>query len=189
MDSAAHNNSPTITTLASREVYRNRWMRVREDEILRSNGERGIYGVVDKPDAALVLPIDRGRIWLVEQYRYTVQQRVLEPPQGAWETKEGTPEELARGELREETGLLAGRMTYLGWTWIAYGYSSQRMHVYLAEKLTEGETDRDAEEHDLVVRSLTVEKFEEMMRTGEIRDCCTLAAWSLYRLWKAEQKQ
>ena len=48
----------SITTLSSREVYRNHWMRLREDEILRSNGEKGIYGVVEKHDAAIILPID-----------------------------------------------------------------------------------------------------------------------------------
>jgi ADP-ribose pyrophosphatase len=63
----------TITTLSSREVYRNQWMRVREDEILRSNGKRGIYGVVEKDEAAIILPIDHGRVWLVEQFRYTIQ--------------------------------------------------------------------------------------------------------------------
>ncbi len=44
----------SITTLSSREVYRNHWMRVREDEILRANGEKGIYGVVEKHDAAII---------------------------------------------------------------------------------------------------------------------------------------
>src|SRR5277367_1381778 len=68
----------SITTLASREIYRNPWMRLREDEILRSNGKRGIYGVVDKDDCAIILPIDNDRIWLVEQFRYTIQQRALE---------------------------------------------------------------------------------------------------------------
>ncbi|SPE29021.1 hypothetical protein SBA5_70111 [Candidatus Sulfotelmatomonas gaucii] len=61
---------PSITTLSSREVYRNHWMRVREDEILRSNGEKGIYGVIEKHDGAIILPIQDDRIWLVEQFRY-----------------------------------------------------------------------------------------------------------------------
>ena len=60
MNPAAPTAVPSITTLSSREVYRNHWMRVREDEILRSNGERGIYGVVEKHDAAIILPIDQG---------------------------------------------------------------------------------------------------------------------------------
>ncbi len=61
-------NSKSIMMLSSREVYRNRWMRLREDEILRSNGEKGIYGVVEKHDGAIILPIEDGTIWLAEQY-------------------------------------------------------------------------------------------------------------------------
>ena len=101
----------TIRTLSSREIYRNRWFSLREDAIERSNGTHGIYGVVDKPDGAVILPIDGDHIWLVEQFRYTVGERALELPQGAWASDNVDPETLARGELREETGLTAGRMT------------------------------------------------------------------------------
>src|ERR1035438_6243658 len=86
----------TITTLASREVYRNQWLRLREDQIVRSNGKKGIYGVVDKDDCAIILPIDKGHVWLVEQFRYTIQERALELPQGGWEMEVENPEELAR---------------------------------------------------------------------------------------------
>ena len=81
----------SITTLSSREVYRNHWMRLREDEILRSNGQKGIYGVVEKDDAAIILPVDQGRVWLVEQFRYTIQERALELPQGGWEMEVEIP--------------------------------------------------------------------------------------------------
>jgi hypothetical protein len=87
------------------------------------------------------------------------------------------PEELARGELKEEMGLHAAEMTYLGWLWIAYGFLRQKQHVFLATGLTEAEKDPDPEEHDLVVRSFAVEEFEEMMLNGTIRDNCTLSAW------------
>ncbi|MGB9406334.1 MAG: NUDIX hydrolase [Terracidiphilus sp.] len=176
----------SITTLSSREVYRNRWMRVREDEILRSNGVRGVYGVVEKHDSAIILPIDRGRVWLVEQFRYTIGERALELPQGGWEMEVENPEELARGELKEETGLEAAEMIRLGELWIAYGYARQKQHIFLATGLTETERELDAEEHDLAVRSVSVEEFGEMMRDGEIRDSCTLAAWGLYLLWKGQ---
>jgi 8-oxo-dGTP pyrophosphatase MutT (NUDIX family) len=187
MNPALSNHDRAITTLSSREVYRNRWMRVREDEILRSNGERGIYGVVEKHDAAIILPIDQGRVWLVEQFRYTIQERVLELPQGSWEMEVENPEELARGELKEETGLEAAEMVHLGELWIAYGFTRQKQHMYLATGLTQTAKKPDAEEHDLAVRSVSIEKFEEMMRAGEVRDGCTLAAWGLYLLWKARQ--
>jgi 8-oxo-dGTP pyrophosphatase MutT (NUDIX family) len=179
--------TPAIATLSSREVYRNRWMRLREDEILRSNGEKGIYGVVEKHDAAVILPIGEGRVWLVEQFRYTIQERALELPQGGWEMEVDDPEELARGELREELGLDAAEMTCLGCLWIAYGFTRQKQHVFLATGLTPTEKEPDAEEHDLVVRSLTIAEFEQKMLDGAIRDGCTLSAWGLYLLWKARQ--
>jgi len=175
---------PSITTLASREVYRNAWMRVREDAILRSNGRQGIYGVVEKDDAAIIIPIDGERIWLVEQFRYTIQKRVCELPQGSWEMNIDDPEELARGELREELGLHAAEMTYLGTTWIAYGFTRQRQHVFVARELSPVDKDPDPEEHDLMMRSVPISEFEQMMLDGEIRDDCTLAAWALYLLWR-----
>lgn len=177
----------SIETVSSREVYRNPWMRLREDEILRSNGQRGIYGVVEKEDCAVILPIDGDRIWLIEQFRYTIGERALELPQGGWETAGVDPEELARGELKEETGLRAASMTCLGMQWIAYGFTRQRQFVYLASGLTETEKDPDPEEHDLVVRSVSIAEFESMLLDGTIRDSCTLAAWGLYLVWKRRQ--
>ena len=186
-ESDDHGAARTIATLSSREVYRNRWMRVREDEILRSNGQKGIYGVVEKPDGAIILPIDDGHIWLVEQFRYTIQERALELPQGTWEREIEDPEELARGELQEELGLKATQMIQLGALWIAYGFTRQREHVFLATGLSPAEKNPDAEEHDLVVHSVPIPEFERMMLDGTIRDECTVAAWGLYLLWKARQ--
>jgi ADP-ribose pyrophosphatase len=179
---------PSITTVASREVYRNHWMRVREDDILRSNGRKGIYGVVEKDDSAIIIPIDSGNIWLVEQYRYTIGERALEFPQGGWEMEIENPEELARGELKEELGLHAASMTYLGWNWIAYGFCRQKHHVFLATGLTPTEKDPDDEEHDLIVSCMSIAEFEQKILDGTIRDNCTLAAWAMYRLWKEKQE-
>lgn len=178
----------SITTISSREVYRNRWMRLREDEILRSNGEKGIYGVVEKHDCAIILPIENDRIWLVEQFRYAIQERALELPQGGWEMEIENPEELARGELKEELGLSAAEMTRLGTLWVAYGFVRQRLHAFLATGLTPAGRDPDPEEHDLGARSVGIAEFEEMMLDGAIRDGCTLSAWGLYLLWKARRQ-
>ena len=187
MNPSEGGTAPSITTLESREIYRNQWLRLREDKILRSNGQPGIYSVVDKDDCAVILPIDQGRVWLVEQFRYTIQDRALELPQGGWEMEVDDPEELARGELKEETGLHAAAMTCLGWMWIAYGFTRQKQHVFLANDLTTTTKDPDPEEHDLLLRSVTVEEFEEMMLAGVIRDASTLGAWGLYLMWKARQ--
>ncbi|HEY2040085.1 MAG TPA: ADP-ribose pyrophosphatase, partial [Edaphobacter sp.] len=79
----------SIKTISSREVYRNPWTRVREDVIERTNGQRGIYGVIDKDPASLIIPLEKTPegefVYLIEQYRYTVSGRFAEFPQGGWE--------------------------------------------------------------------------------------------------------
>ena len=173
-----------IRTISSREVYRNPWTSVREDVIERADGVRGIYGVIDKDPASIIVPLERTPegdfLYLVEQFRYTVQGTFMEFPQGGWERADVVPEELARGELREETGLTAGLMTALGDLWIAYGVMRQRHHVFLAEDLTAGKTERDPEEGDMQVHRVPVAVFEEMILDGRVQDNCTVAAWGLY---------
>jgi 8-oxo-dGTP pyrophosphatase MutT (NUDIX family) len=122
----------------------------------------------------------------VEQFRYTVQQRCVELPQGGWEMGDVDPEELARGELKEELGLLAERMVYLGSIWIAYGFAKQKQHVFLATGLTHTQKDPDPEEHDLIAHAVPIADFEKMMLDGIIQDCCTLSAWALYLMWRRE---
>ena len=183
----------TIKTISSREVYRNPWTRVREDVIERANGARGIYGVVDKDPAAIIIPLevtaDGEFVYLIEQFRYTIQQRSMELPQGGWETADVDPEELARGELREETGLVAASMVSLGTMWIAYGFARQKQYVFLATGLTQADRDLDPEEQDLVVCTTTIADFERMLLDGTIQDSCTIAAWGLYRVWKDRQER
>ncbi len=178
----------SIKTISSREVYRNAWTRVREDVIERANGQRGIYGVVDKDPACIVIPLEHTPegdfLWLVRQFRYTVGESYFELPQGGWEMTEVDIEAMARGELREETGLSAERMTPLAALWIGYGVMRQLHHTFLAEGLSEGEPDRDDEEDDMTVHRVSVHEFETMLLDGRIRDNCTAAAWGVYRVWR-----
>ena len=172
----------SIKTLSTRVVYRNRWMTVREDEIERADGSHGIYSVVEKPAAAMILPVDGDHIYLIEQLRYPVGERFLEFPGGAWEDRDHPdPLDLARGELKEETGLLAGRMDYLGYLFFAYGITDQKFHIFRASELTQGEATPEATEQDLVVRRVAVVEFEQMIDNGVIKDAASIAAWSLHR--------
>ena len=94
-----------MRTTGSREVYRNPWIRVREDAVEHADGSPGIYGVVEKEHFALVLPYERGGFWVVEEYRLPVDRRVAGFPQGTWAAgAHGTPEELAHAELAEGSG-------------------------------------------------------------------------------------
>lgn len=183
---------PVIRATASRVVYANQWLRVREDDIVRPDGSTGIYGVVDKPDFALVIPLDgdgpHARVHLVEQYRYPVARRCWELPQGGWPPAApgaalpGDAEALARAELAEETGLTASRMTHLGRLQSAYGYSNQAFDVFVATGLTAGPTARELEEQDMRQTSLTRSEFENQIGRGEILDANSVAAWMLLRL-------
>lgn len=157
-------------------------MTVREDEVVLANGSEGIYGVVEKPDFAIVIPCDESHVWLVEQFRYTTGKRFWEFPQGGAEPG-ATAEETARKELREETGLIADAMTPLGTLYHAYGYSSQRMHVFLASQLSEtGVQELDPEEGELICKRFTITELHSMMRDEAIRDAASFAAFGLWQL-------
>lgn len=172
-----------IETLSSEIVYQNRWMRVREDKIRRPSGHEGIYGVVDKPDFAVILPIDGDGIYLVQQYRYPVEARFWELPQGSWEdTPEADHFALAAGELEEETGLHASNLQYVGHQYLAYGYSSQGYHIYLAEGLQPTRQQLDAEEEGLICKRFSLREFRTMLVDGTIKDATTLAAFALAQM-------
>lgn len=178
-------SDPEIETIGSRVVYQNRWLKLREDRIRRSDGTEGVYSVVEKTDFVVIAPIENGLIQLVEQYRYPVRQRGWELPQGSWEDAPGTdPEVLARAELREETGLSAATLIHVGYLYLAYGFSSQGYHIYLARDLTNGERDLDAEEAGLITRAFPLAEVEQMIIDGTIKDATTIATLGLLRLKK-----
>ena len=170
----------TIRQLSTRVVYRNTWMTVREDEIERDNGTRGIYGVVEKYNSAIILPIDGDQAYLVEQFRYALGVNSLEFPQGSLERNDVDPAEIARDELRAETGLVADRLELLGEIYIACGYANQKTYAFLATGLRQTTGQRDVEEHDLAVRNVSLAQLQELIRDNIIKDAQTLAAWGLY---------
>lgn len=172
-----------METTSTREIYANPWMTLREDTFRRPDGTDGLYGVIDKPDYALVVALEGDQLALVEQYRYPLGLRRWEFPQGtAPDQARMPPEELAARELREETGLRAGRLTYLGLLDVAAGLSSQRGRVYLAEDLTAGEPDREETEADMRLAWMTRAEFERRVRAGEITDAQSIAAYALLLL-------
>lgn len=165
--------------ISSRVVYRNRWMSVREDDIRHPDGSPGIYGVVDKPTAALIIPMENDGFHLVEQYRYTLSRRSWEFPQGTWpDDRETSTEELARAELAQETGLRAASMEHLGSFAIGPGFTSQDCDVFLATGLTPGEPDRDPEEQGMRQQWFPRKEFERMIRDGDLVDGSTMAGYA-----------
>jgi ADP-ribose pyrophosphatase len=175
---------PDIETLSTRIAYENRWMRVREDEIRYRDGTIGIYGVVEKSDFVIVVPLDSdNNLHLVEQYRYPIGIRSWEFPQGSWEGKpDADPLALARGELREETGLDAVEIVLAGRLYQACGYATQSYNIYLAKNLRRTETKLEATEQDLITRAFPLAEVLAMVENGIIKDAGTVAALGLLKL-------
>jgi 8-oxo-dGTP pyrophosphatase MutT (NUDIX family) len=171
-----------IRTLSSRVVYSNPWVTVREDAVERPDGSRGVYAVVDKNDGALVVPWDGERLYVVGQYKYPLESFAWELPQGAIDDREASPEETARTELAEETGLRAGALERLGFMRYSPGISGQGCHVWLATDLVPGEPEPEETEVGLEVRAVTPGTFERMVRDGDIADAASIGAWALFRM-------
>ncbi|WP_422018697.1 NUDIX domain-containing protein [Roseibium sp.] len=170
-----------IRKLSRKTVYKNRWMQVHEDAVRFPDGSEGIYGVVDKPDFALIIPRhEDGRFQLVEQHRYPVGGRYWEFPQGSWESVQSADlEQVAFGELEEETGFKAKSLTKLGHLFEAYGFSNQGFDVFLADGLTPGELSRERTEQDMATAAFSRAEITNMIRTGKIKDAPTVAALGL----------
>lgn len=171
---------PAVRRVSTRVVYENPWMIVREDAIERRDGSRGIYGVVDKPDFVLVVPIEGDGFHLVEEYRYPIGKRTWSFPQGSLPgRRDADPEELARRELAEETGLRAGRLKHLGRLNCSHGTSGQGFNIFVASDLAAGEADREPEEQDMRQKWFSRAEFRALIREGRITDDSTIAAYAL----------
>jgi 8-oxo-dGTP pyrophosphatase MutT (NUDIX family) len=173
----------SIKTLTSKVIYRNPWLSLREDQIERADGSRGLYSVVDIPDFALIIPADSDGFHLVEQYRYPTQTRSWEFPSGSFPPGvTGTPEEMAAAELAEETGFTAGTLRKLGYLHCANGMTGEGVHVFLATDLVPGRPNREIAEQDMRQRWFPRDEVERMLRDGVITDSPSAAAYLLLTL-------
>jgi 8-oxo-dGTP pyrophosphatase MutT (NUDIX family) len=172
-----------VEQVSTRVTYTNPWMTVREDAVRLPDGSLGVYGVVEKPDFALVIPMAAGGFWMVEQFRYPVGRRGWEFPMGSWPPgRSGNAADLARHELAEETGLSAATWRHLGRIAQANGFSTQQFDVFVATELVEGPPSREATEQDMVHRLVAEPELARMIRDGDVIDAATLAALTLLRL-------
>src|SRR5262249_28381701 len=135
------------TTLGMRPIYENPWIAVREDQVLRPDGELGIYGVVHfKHSAVGVLPVaDDGSVWLVGQYRYPLSSYSWGVPGGGGAEGE-TLEETARRELPEETGLEAGRLDRIAVSHLSNSVSDEIAYIFRGSELSAGTSRPDGSE-------------------------------------------
>lgn len=164
----------TEKTLTSREVYRGRILRVREDTVRLPNGKTAEREVAEHPGGVGILALDGGDVLLVRQYRYAFSRVLTEIPAGKREPGE-EPFVTAQRELREEIGATAGKWTELGALIASPGCYGEVLYLYMAQELTFGETHPDEDEFLDVVR-MPFDRAVELCMTGELTDAKTVVA-------------
>lgn len=166
--------------ISSELIYHGEVFSVRRD-ILRTPADQRInLDIVEHDDAVTILPLDeQGRVWFVRQYRHAAERDLLELPAGKLEPME-PPEECARREIREEIGMAAEQLEKLGSFYLAPGYSTEFMHVYLATGLYPDPLPGDEDEF-LSVTAFPVEKVFELAASGQLIDAKSLAALLFFR--------
>ena len=164
----------TEKMLESREVYRGRILRVREDKVLLPNGKTGTREVVEHPGGVGILALDGDEVLLVKQFRYTFFRVLTEIPAGKREKGEESFV-TAQRELKEEIGAEAAEWTELGALIASPGCYGETLYLYLACGLTFGETHPDEDEFLEVVR-VPFDEAAAMCMDGRLTDAKTVAA-------------
>ena len=125
----------TERKVTGKTVFEGHIIQVELDEIALPNGRPAQREVVRHPGGVCVLALDQdGQVTLVRQYRYPMGEHIIELPAGKLDPGE-EPSVAARRELEEETGLRAGKLTYLGYLLASPGFCDERLHMFLAQEL------------------------------------------------------
>jgi 8-oxo-dGTP pyrophosphatase MutT (NUDIX family) len=163
-----------------RAAYENPWIDVWHDEVRRPDGSEGVYGHVHFHTRAVgvVAVGEDGRLLLVGQHRYALDEYSWEIPEGGVEAGESL-EDGARRELREETGFVAERWRRLARITLSNSVTDERGALFVAEGLVEGDAEPDPTEL-LAVRWATLDEVLAEIAAGEIHDVMTVAAVGVY---------
>jgi len=174
--SSSYYNMPEIKE--SKVIYSGRVVRLRIDYL--KDKEIRVREVVEHPGAVAILPvISRGRILLINQYRYPVGKWILEVPAGTIKAGE-SPDECALRELEEETGYKAGILKKMLTIYPSPGYSTESIHIYVASEL-EKSTQKLEEDEELTIIEMDIdEAIEELKKRDEV-DGKTLLALLYYK--------
>jgi 8-oxo-dGTP pyrophosphatase MutT (NUDIX family) len=169
--------------ISRRLVYKNPWIKLWEDKVVRPDGEKGIYGFLEKPPGVFIIALDGNddSIYLLKQFRYTINKSIYELPAGVI----NDPDLLmnAKRELKEETGITANRWQHLGEFYVAPGHETIKIHAFLATDLIDNSIKADGQDGDeaiLKIIKVKVSDLPMMIRQGKIECGITLASLNLF---------
>ena len=186
MQKYSRDNKNPWKKLSSKKIYQNQWFSLREDQVISPGGEQSIYGVVETVPAIAIVPLtDKLETYLVGQYRYPLDVYSWEVPEGGGNHGE-TNLEAAQRELKEETGLIANKWTYLDSMYTSNSITNEVGYIYLAEELIEGDSEPDHTE-DLTVKVIPFLEAYQMVLDFEIKD--SLAIIGIMRVYEYLRKE
>ena len=166
--------------LESQILYKGRVFELRKEQVRLPDGTLSSLDIIMHPGAIGVLPVDSsGQIWFVRQYRHATKETIWELPAGTLEVGE-TPADCAQRELREEIGMGAHKLDEIGDFYLAPGYSSERIHVFLGVDLFPDSLTGDVDEQ-IDVDHMPVSAVYALVEQGQIRDAKSLAILFLAR--------
>jgi len=169
--------------LSSKVIYKNQWLQLREDTVIRPDGTRGKYSILERPPVNFIIALDRqGSIYFIKEYRYPVKKNILQLPAGTTDKNE-TDLASAKKELQEETGIKAKNWKKLGKFYIGPGHESVRANVFLATKLDVTQLNKSLKSgNELIFNAMKFSQPEikKMISSGKIKCGITLAALNLF---------
>lgn len=163
-------------------IYDNPWLKVDEFQVISPTGNPGIYGLISFKNLAIaVMPLaENGDTWLVGQYRFTTDSYSWEVPMGGGPLQH-TPEESARRELKEETGLSAKELKQIGYFHLSNGVTNEEGYSFIATGLEQGETEFDDTEQ-LDIKRVPFDEALAMTMDGRITDLLSIVTIQKTRL-------
>ena len=167
--------------LKSDVLMKGRAFAIRRDTLKTPDGRETKFEIIEHGGSVVIIPVDEnGNMLLVRQYRHATGGELLELPAGTLDDNE-EPVVCAAREIREETGMAAGKLVRLGDFYLAPGYSTEFMVVFLATELSFNPLEADADEF-LSVEKVKVAEAIQMAERGEVPDAKSLAALFLAKI-------
>ena len=167
------------TRLNSEQIYNGRVISLRRDEVLCPNGQKSLREVVTHHGGVGILIKVDDKFIIEKQYRYALNEEIIEVPAGKLEEGE-IPLEAAKRELLEETGYRPLEMIHLGDMVPTCGYSNEVIHLYYCPKSVKEERHLDSDEF-IDVMFLTMEEIEALIKEDKVVDSKLFTALTLYR--------
>ena len=173
----------TWKKIKSRIVYKNPWIRLYEDEVIRPDGKKGIYGYLFKYPGSFIVVFDEGYVYLLSEYRYPIQKEILNLPAGVIEDKSVLKS--AKRELFEEVGIIARKWKKLGSFYTGPGHETTHITVFLATNIDKKKSKMSLQDKTEAINKIIkvkIPKLKQMIIKGKIECGISLAALNLFFL-------